>query len=202
MALFKKKDETLSEDALLVDKAKNGDKDAFGLLVEKYRSFVYRTVYFDLKNPDDANDIAQEVFIKAYRSLEGFRYDSEFSTWLYRISKNTVYDFLRKSKNSKSVSLSAMTTDDSDGREYDIADDKESSNPESAYIKAERVKIIRQAIRELSDEHKEIIILRDMQEMSYDEISKKLGISEGTVKSRLSRARMALKKKLEGKNLL
>lgn len=201
MALFENKEKAMSEDALLVERAKSGDKQAFGTLVEKYQSFVYRTVLFDLKNPDDAYDVSQEVFIKAYRALERFRCDSEFSTWLYRISKNAVYDFARKSKNSKSISLSAMTEDD-DGKEYDIADESEKTSPEGAYLRTERAKVVRQAISELSDEHKEIIILRDLQEMSYDEISRRLDIGEGTVKSRLSRARQALKRKLEGKNIL
>lgn len=203
MALFERHTENakMSDDALLVERAKSGDKDAFGALVEKYQSFVYRTVLFDLKSPDDANDVSQEVFIKAYRALESFRCDSEFSTWLYRISKNAVYDFVRKSKARATVSLSGMV-DDEDERMFEVADPDTKHDPEKEYLRSERAKLVREAISALSDEHKEIIVLRDMQDMSYEEIAKRLDISEGTVKSRLSRARQALKRRLEGKNIL
>lgn len=192
----------LSGDALLVDRAKNGDSDAFGMLVEKYSSFVYRTIFYDIKNHEDAEDIAQDVFIKAYGALNGFRYDSEFTTWLYRICKNAVYDYARKSSRSKTVSISDMTYDENEEKEAEIPDRSGNFEPEKQVMSKETVSIVRKAISELSEEHRSVIVLRDIEGYSYAEIAEMLSLEEGTVKSRLSRARIALKKKLEGQDLL
>lgn len=207
MAFFIRKKQTteaseLSGDALLVDRAKNGDSSAYGELVEKYSSFVYRTIYFDIKNHEDAEDIAQDVFIKAYGALNGFRYDSEFTTWLYRICKNAVYDYARKSSRNKTVSISDMTYDENDEKEAEIPDRSGQYEPEKQVLSNETVRLVREAIAELSEEHRNVIVLRDIEGYSYTEIADMLSLEEGTVKSRLSRARIALKKKLEGQNLL
>ncbi|MBR5528563.1 MAG: sigma-70 family RNA polymerase sigma factor [Clostridia bacterium] len=189
--------EKMSADAVLVEKAVNGDPEAFGELVEKYSSFVYRTVFYDVKSREDAEDISQEVFIKAYKALASFRYDSEFSTWLYRICKNTVYDHIRKASREKTVPLTAISRDDEDSREYDIPDTSGAYEPEKVYIKKETADAVNEAISQLSEEHKNIIVMRDIEGMSYSAIADALSLEEGTVKSRLSRARAALKKKLE-----
>ncbi len=191
----------LSQDAQLVEKAVNGDQAAFGELVEKYSSFVYRTVFFDIKNREDAEDISQEVFIKAYKALASFRYDSEFTTWLYRICKNTVYDHIRKASRNKAILFSEFSSDEDD-REYEVPDTSGSYEPEKSYIKKETADMVNAAIATLSDEHRDIIIMRDIEGMSYTQISDALSLEEGTVKSRLSRARAALKKKLEHSGLL
>ena len=175
---MKQKNEELSEDAKLVNEAINGNGDAFGKLIEKYSSFVYRTVFFDIKNKEDAEDISQEVFIKAYKALSGFRSDSEFSTWIYRICKNTVYDHIRKSSRDKSIPLSEMTSGEEGDRIYDIPDDSGKYDPEKTYISKETSDAVNDGY-------------------SYSEIASVLSLEEGTVKSRLSRARNALKKKLE-----
>ena len=192
----------LSGDALLVDRAKNGDSEAYGALVEKYSSFVYRTIFYDIKKHEDAEDISQEVFNKAYGALNVFRYDSEFSTWLYRICKNAVYDYVRKTNRNKTVSLSDMTYDDEDEKEAEIPDRSGKYEPEKQLITNETTRLVREAIYELSEEHREVIILRELEGYSYAEIAELLSLEEGTVKSRLSRARIALKKKLEGQDLL
>ena len=199
MAFFgmKQKNEELSEDAKLVNEAINGNGDAFGKLIEKYSSFVYRTVFFDIKNKEDAEDISQEVFIKAYKALSGFRSDSEFSTWIYRICKNTVYDHIRKSSRDKSIPLSEMTSGEEGDRIYDIPDDSGKYDPEKTYISKETSDAVNDAISSLSEEHRSIIVMRDIEGYSYSEIASVLSLEEGTVKSRLSRARNALKKKLE-----
>jgi RNA polymerase sigma-70 factor (ECF subfamily) len=191
----------LSEDAELVEKTINGDTSAFGGLVEKYSSFVYRTVFFDLRCREDAEDISQEVFIKAYKSLASFRYDSEFSTWLFRICKNTVYDHLRKQTRTKTLSVYDMG-DGEDDKEFEFADTDGEYQPEKAYISKETSRLVNDAISELSEEHRDVIILRDIEEKSYSEIADILSIEEGTVKSRLSRARASLKKKLSAKAIL
>ncbi len=191
-----------SEDAMLVANACNGDADSFGKLVEKYESFVYRTIFYDIKSHEDAQDLAQEVFIKAYKALASFRSDSEFSTWLYRICKNTTYDYLRKNSKSKTILLSEMSSGDDNDREYEIADESGKFDPERTAISNETTNIVNQAIAALSEEHRNIIIMREIEGYSYDEIADFLGLEEGTVKSRLSRARNALKKQLLRYNLI
>lgn len=195
------KAENLSQDADLVEKAIAGDAEAFGQLVEKYSSFVYRTVFFDIKKHEDAEDISQEVFIKAYRALGSFRCDCEFSTWLYRICKNTVYDYARKRVRNATIPLSSMSSDEYE-REYEVPDTDGKFDPEKTYISKETSGIVNDAISSLSEQHRDIIVMRDIQGLSYSEIADILSLEEGTVKSRLSRARAALKQKLSGKNLL
>lgn len=195
-------EEAVSEDAVLVEKVIAGDSDAFGKLVEKYSSFVYRTVFYDIKKHEDAEDLAQEVFIKAYKALLGFRRDSEFSTWLYRICKNTVYDYIRKNSREKSIPISELSSGDENDREYEIADDSGKYDPERTFLKNETSEIVNEAISSLSEEHRSIIVMRDIEGYSYSEIAEILSLEEGTVKSRISRARGALKKKLELKGIL
>lgn len=192
----------LSEDSRLVDRAKNGDHAAYAELVEKYSGFVYRTVYYDLKNNEDAEDISQEVFIKAYGALCGFRYDSEFSTWLFRICKNAVYDHVRKQSKNKMLSFSDMTYDEDGEKEADIPDTNGSYEPEKQALSNETARMVREAIGELSEEHRDVIVLRELDGYSYAEIADMLSLEEGTVKSRLSRARGALKKILIEKKVL
>ncbi|MBE6571178.1 MAG: sigma-70 family RNA polymerase sigma factor [Ruminococcaceae bacterium] len=207
MAFFtsKNRDDTpekLSDDAVLVGKAIDGDAAAFGELVEKYQSFVYRTVFYDLKSHEDAQDISQEIFIKAYKALSSFRADSEFTTWLYRICKNTVYDYLRKNAKKKPLLFSELSSPEDGDREFDIADTSGNYDPEKTAVSNETARIVNDAIRTLSEEHRTIIVMRDIEGMSYSQIADVMSLEEGTVKSRLSRARAALKKKLEGTGLL
>ncbi len=194
-------DKKLSEDAVLVKKAIDGDAEAFGKLVEKYESFVYRTVFYDLKSHEDAEDISQDVFIKAYKALASFRSDSEFTTWLYRICKNTVYDHIRKNSKSKTIPLSELSNPEEGDREYEIADTDGKFDPEKTAVSKETKKIVNDAIRSLSEEHREMIVLRDIEGYSYTQIAQLMSLEEGTVKSRISRARAALRKKLENKGL-
>lgn len=196
------KDTAVNQDAILVQRACEGDSDSFGKLVEKYESFVYRTVFYDIKNREDAEDIAQEVFIKAYRALNSFRADSEFSTWIYRICKNTVYDYMRKNSKAKTIPLSEMSSGDDNDREYEIADESGKYDPEKTAISKETASLVNLAISKLSEEHRNIIVMRDIEGYSYSEIADFLGLEEGTVKSRLSRAREALKKQLIALNVV
>ncbi len=189
-----------SEDALLLSKIKNRDMQSFEILVNKYQNFVYRTIFFELKNEQDTYDVCQEVFLKVYKSIEKFRFDSEFSTWLFRICKNCTYDFVRKNYKNKTVSLTV--SDDGEPCEIDICDSAIANNPEDSVLRKEKQELVRDAIDELPKDHKEIILLRDINELSYSEIADILGIAEGTVKSRISRARISLKKLLEDKKIL
>ena len=198
--LFKSKEKTypegLPEDTLLAFKAADGDESAFEQLVRKYERLVTTCAYSVVGNQDDVMDVSQEVFLKVYRSIGTFKGDSEFSTWLYRIAKNTALDFVRKRKQT-TVSID---TSGEEGDGFDIADENESSSPEKNALKKERAKILHEAIAKLSEEHREVIILRDLNDYSYDAIAESLGIEPGTVKSRLSRARESLRKILLKEN--
>lgn len=181
--------------------AKDGNTDAFEQLVKMHERFVYTTIFFDVKNRDDAFDISQEVFIRVYRSLSSFRGESAFSSWLYRICKNATYDFLRKEGKHITVSISDFKGDDSDNNaDFDIPDTNESKNPAVCAEKNELKQVVSKAISSLSKEHRAVILLRDIEGYSYCEIAKVLEIEEGTVKSRISRARDILKKLLSEYN--
>lgn len=189
-------DSTLSEDTVDAKKAAKGNLQSFEKLVKKYERFVVSCVYPIVKNPEDAKDISQETFLKAYKSLSTFKGESEFSTWLYKIAKNCALDFVRK---QKIISLSSDSSGE-DGEGFDIPDRSEKTNPEKSALQKEKNEILYSAILLLSDEHREIIILRDINGYSYEQISQMLSIEQGTVKSRIFRAREALKKILLKKN--
>lgn len=204
MPFFKQKQdintEGIPEDVLDARKAANGDIDAFERLVRKYEKYVCTTVYSVVRNYDDSLDIAQEVFLKLYHNIGSFKEESSFSSWLYRIAKNSALDFLRKERNTRqNISL---VTESSDGEEVqmEIADTSDKSSPEASMLQKERNELLYSALNELSDEHKEIILLRDINGYAYEEITGILGIEQGTVKSRLFRARENLRKILSEKN--
>lgn len=188
-----------SEDYVLAEKAAGGDRAAFEKIVRKYEKFVCTTVYSVLRNTEDSFDVSQEVFLKLYHSIGSFKGESSFSSWLYRIAKNAALDFVRKDKSGRNVSLTAENSDGSE-KVIDVTDESDSSSPEKMLERQERRKILYDAIDELSDEHREIIILRDINEYTYEEVGSMLGLEIGTVKSRLFRAREALRKILKEKN--
>lgn len=197
---FRNKDksypEGLPEDTLNAFRAADGDSSAFEILVRKYEKLVSTCVYSIVSNPDDTLDVSQDVFLKVYKAIGTFKGDSEFSTWLYRIAKNTALDFVRKRKQS-TVSIDSSGEE---GEGFDLPDEHTSSNPEKSALQNEKIEKLRKAILLLSDEHREIIILRDLNDYSYEEIASKLEIEQGTVKSRLYRAREALRKILLKEN--
>jgi len=189
--------ENLPEDTLLAFKAADGDEDAFEKLVRKYERLVSTCVFSVIGNsPEDVCDVSQEVFLKVYRSLASFKGDSEFSTWLYRVAKNCALDFARKKK-SPTVSLDSSGEE---GEGFDVPDTSLKANPEKSALENEKSVILRKAIDSLSDEHREVIILRHINDYSYEQIASALSLETGTVKSRISRAREALKKILEKEN--
>lgn len=180
-------------DSELVESIIGGKTDAFTELVKRYEKLVYNTAYFNTQNSEDAWDISQEVFLRVYNSMESFRGESAFSTWLYRLCKNITYDYMRKHYKHKSVSISDIGSED-DGKEFDIPDNDISSDPQASFERKYEIERVRQAIKKLGEEHRSVIILRELEERSYSEIAEILDIEEGTVKSRLNRARLALKK--------
>lgn len=182
----------MSEQDLIV-RCQKGDTAAFEQLIHKYEKQVINTAYKMFGNPEDAYDMAQEVFLKVYRQLETFHMQSSFSTWLYRITANVCLDELRKRKRRINP-VSLTVEDDEQLSELPVSDD--SASPETIAQKHELSRVIQQAISELDDVYRIVITLREIDGLDYQAISEVLGISLGTTKSRISRARRQLKEKL------
>ena len=189
-------DESLPEDTVLAFRAADGDEEAFETLVRKYEKLVCSCIYQTVSNTEDTLDIAQETFLKVYRNIASFKGESSFSSWLYRVAKNCALDFLRK---KKPASMSLDSTDE-EGATIDVADTDAKNDPEKNALKKEALEILYSAMEKLSDEHRRMITLRDINGNTYEEIAEILGLEAGTVKSRLFRAREALRKILLKEN--
>ena len=185
------------EDAALVKAFQAGNKASFDELVLRHKDRLFNLCFRFLGDYQEANDSAQEVFVKIYRSLKGFRLESAFSTWLYRIAVNTCKNKLKSSEyrhKKKMVHLDNPGTLEGNIGALEIRDDTQS--PLLELERKERLNLIRQAIASLPPAQKMVVVLRDIEELSYDDIANITGYSLGTVKSRLSRARLDLRKKL------
>lgn len=178
----------------LIRKAKQGDMHAFEELILKHEKIVYNLALRMMNHSEDAKDISQEVFLKAYRSLCNFDERSAFSTWLYRITHNTCIDEMRKRKGKQSYSLEEELENEEGSMQRQIAD--EGDTPEESLLREEQKSEILQALGNLSEEHKAAIVLRDVKGLSYEEIAEILEVSLGTVKSRISRGRNQLKNEI------
>ena len=176
-------------EAILIDKAQKGDIESFELLIENYQKKAFNIAYRMLGNLEDANDVTQEALVKVYRSIGAFRGNSSFSTWLYSIVNNTCIDFMRKNRKVDLIYIEQ----EHEGTNYQIDIPDRLNTPEKLLEKNEVKKIIHDGINQLNYDHRNIIILRDIQGLSYKEIGEILHISLGTVKSRISRARDNLK---------
>ena len=181
---------TADEELRIIEKVRSGDKNAFEGLVLANQNNVYNLALKMTKNEDDALDVSQEVFIKAFRQLDGFRGESRFSVWLYRMTYNLCIDFLRKKPKTQVVSISEYQDDGGDSQDIEIPDLR--SLPEDSLLRNELRKSIADSIGDLNQRHREIFVMREITGMSYAEIAETLGVSEGTVKSRLARARVSL----------
>jgi len=189
-----------TKENVLIEISKKGDISAFEELIETYQNKVFNIAYSMLNNYEDANDVAQEVFIRVYKSIKNFKGESSFSTWLYRITTNVCLDELRKRKNKNVVSIDEDIPFDDGEVTRQIVDD--GPTPDIIAEKKEVREIVNEAIGQLSEEHKTVIILRELQGLSYEEISKIINCPQGTVKSRINRARSALKNILKSKKEL
>lgn len=178
---------TQEEELKLVKRAAEGDEGAFEKLFSENQKLIYNVALKITGNPDDAEDVAQEAFIKAYRNLASFRGESRFSGWLYRLCYNAAMDHIRKTRDPN---LSSLTADDGSDAEIDVADP--APTPEESAERKETQRIVREAVAQLDEDKREILVMREFSGMSYTAIADALGIEEGTVKSRLSRARLAL----------
>ena len=180
---------TREQEALTVQRVLDGDVNEYEKLVLEYQKNVYNLALRMTGNAEDAADMAQEAFIKAYNSLASYRGDSRFSVWLYRIVSNVCLDFLRARKRRQTVSLSVV---DDEGEETELEISDESASPEKLLERSMTRDAVRRGLQELTPEYRQILILRELQGMSYDEIAETLGLESGTVKSRIFRARKKL----------
>ena len=180
---------TREQEAAVIQAVLDGDVNAYEALVKEYEKNVYNLALRMTGNSEDAADMAQEAFIKAYNSLTAFRGDSKFSVWLYRIVSNVCLDFLRSRSRKQTVSLSSEN-DDGEEVDLDIAD--ETHSPEQLLDRSLTRDAVRRGLAALPPDHREILLLREIQGLSYEEIADVLGLEAGTVKSRIFRARKKL----------
>lgn len=178
----------------LVRSAQSGDQGAFARLVEANQSKIYSLCYRMTGNPDDAADLTQEAFLNAWRGLAKFGGQSSFSTWLYRLAANACIDFLRREKRRGALSMTLEDGEDED-HQADLPDERWS--PERELERKNIHEALQEGLASLSPEHRQVLLLRETEGLSYQEIAQALGLEEGTVKSRIARARLALKDYLQ-----
>lgn len=176
-------------DELLVYRARDGDLKAYEILIQRYQDKVYNLAARMINNREDARDLAQETFIQIYKSLQHFRGDCNFSTWLYRVASNKCLDFLRR-KRPEQVCHPAFEKDEL------IADSR--AGPEEQLIKEEEAYIIRKVLANLPRNYRMVLVLHHYQLLSYKEIARILDLPVKTVATRLYRAKLILKEKLTG----
>lgn len=177
-------------DLLLVNRARKDDSAAYDELIRRYQERIYATVYHMTSNHEDANDITQETFIKAYRALSSFKGDSSFYTWIYRIAVNKTINFLKTRKNRVHMSLNDLDFNaENDPDLVALVSDK---TPRRDLNLAELQEKLNEAMQKLSEVHRLVVTLHDVQGLSHDEIAKIIGCNVGTVRSRLFYARQQL----------
>lgn len=180
-----------SQEVSLIRQAKAGDVKSFEQLIAGHQKRIFNIAYRVLGNPEDANDVTQEALVKAYCGIKKFKGKSSFSTWLFTIVNNACIDFIRKNRKTDMIYLDREYETGDGTYKVQLGDDE--NTPEELFEKKEAQRLVHESIGELSYDHRKIIILRDIEHFSYKEIAQILGCPEGTVKSRISRAREGLK---------
>jgi RNA polymerase sigma-70 factor (ECF subfamily) len=179
-----------AEERQLIAECLQGRTEAFGDLVRMYQDRLYNAVFRYLDNAEDARDVVQEAFLSAYQALQNFKGDSRFFTWLYRIAMNHAIDLKRKHK----VVLRLEVGQDEESQPHDKS---ELSRPEEIAERSEDVARLQQALTLVSGEHRNVLVLKDIEGMKYEEMAEALGVPIGTIRSRLHRARLELRDVLE-----
>ena len=182
------------EEQGLVRRAQAGDHEAFAALVERTQAKVYNLALRLSGSAEDAADLTQEAYLNAWRGLSSFQGESAFSTWLYRLTTNVCIDFLRRERRRQAIA-GAVSLDDNEVDYANLVPDRAPS-PHEILEGRELTAAISSGLRQLSDEHRQVLVLREVTGLSYAEIAAVLGLEEGTVKSRIARARLALRNSL------
>ena len=178
----------------LVQRARQGDEGAFAALVEQNQSRIFNLALRMTGNPDDAAELAQEALINAWKGLSKFQGGSSFATWLYRLTSNACIDFLRREKRRSGLSMTVSLDDEEEARQVELPDERYA--PEGALERAEARRAVAEGLERLTLEHRQVLVMREIHGLSYAEIGQVLVLEEGTVKSRIARARGALRKVL------
>jgi RNA polymerase sigma-70 factor, ECF subfamily len=187
-------EENLSDHAL-IEATKNGDEDAFAVIITRYRSPITNYLYRFLNDYEEAVDLAQETFVRVYFAIDRYHTDFAFSTYIYRIATNLAISEIRKRKRRTILSLTGLFQSDAeDNTEFQPADER--SLPDKDLIDTEQEQVIAKAIATLPPKYRVPVILRDIEGRTYEEIASILDLGLGTTKSRISRARALLKEKL------
>ncbi len=187
-----------SEDLKVIDSVLKGDVDAYAYLIEKYQNMVFRYVNTQFNNEDDSMDITQDIFIMALEALKSFRQESKFSTWLYSIMVNYCKNYRKKSRRHFSFSLLTQR----DNEEYEIQIPDERADHEKDIVEKDTLRILKEEIYALPDDYKKVLVLRDIQGLSYNEISDVLKLNLSNVKVRIHRGRELLKNRLSERGLV
>jgi len=182
----------------LIRRAQQGDNGAFEELLLLHQKKVYNLCLRMSANPDDALDLSQEAFLRAWRSLGQYQFEASFSTWLFRLTSNICIDFLRRKKRRQEASLTESYDDSDEGAELSVPDAQ--PGPEQQAMTNETKIELARAMEQLSPEHREILQLRVIEDLQYEQIADILGVRVGTVKSRLARARLSFRKILKAGN--
>lgn len=187
-----------TDDIEIIGRVLNGDVDAFSLIIEKYQNMTYRYVYSRFNNYDEAMDITQDIFIMAFEALKSFRNESKFSTWLYSIMVNYCKNYRKKSRRYNTLPI----TGGKDDEEYELQISDTHTGPEENVVLDDSLRIVKEEIFKLPDDYKEVIILRDIEGLSYNDIAEKVGIKLSNVKVRIHRGRELLKNRLIERGLV
>ena len=182
-------------DNQLVERAKEGDVDAFGELYQRTHRRIYQYIRQMVPTPEDAEDLMQEVYLRAWSGLKGLHAAEAFWVWLHRIARNTVLDS-RKRKQLNTVSLESTFTDDEDDKAESMEVADWSDNPEQIVLSEATQEAVRRAVRSLPEHHREVVTMYHLEDMEVSDIARVLGGPRNTVLSRLARAREALRHKL------
>lgn len=185
------KSETAYQEHLLIERIKNGDNAAYNDMVSRYWDRIFARVFNLLKNQQDAEEVTQDAFIRAHRGLKNFRGDASFSTWLYQIATNLAHNrywYWFRRKRDQSMSFDKQLSAESNLTLQDVIP-CDNEIPSDATVTKEFVDRVAKCMNDLNEKHREVLILRNVKNLSYEEISDRLKISVGTVKSRIARAR-------------